>query len=169
MPSDGPIHSKRLRRLQLNANDIYGFVYHLPRAGGVGQQFSSERDGHGVRSSLDPAVWPGYAGGSPKALAPAVDGLIHGLAVSIRSISFLRRPRSNFHHRRFAKGALIMVHTGEVNQVPGIYRSDCCGVEKSLMKGQRFQQCPSAPGRHCLRSNATWSFVRRTDRTLQRR
>jgi hypothetical protein len=54
-----------------------------------------------------------------------------------------------------------MVHTGEINQVPGIYRSDCCRVEKALVKGQRFQPCPSAPGRRCRRSVATWSLVRR--------
>ncbi len=29
MPSNGPIPSPKLRRLQLNANDNYGFVYHL--------------------------------------------------------------------------------------------------------------------------------------------
>jgi len=61
-----------------------------------------------------------------------------------------------------------MVHTGEINQVPGIYRSDCCGVEKSLVKGQRFQPCPSVPGRPCRRSIATWSLVRRADKTFQR-
>src|SRR5204863_6171230 len=31
------------RGSQINANGNYGFVYHLARAGGVGQEFSSER------------------------------------------------------------------------------------------------------------------------------
>jgi hypothetical protein len=87
----------------------YGFVYHLGRvdifpvagiepsalvgdnlknANRIGRPRRTRRRPWGA-FLLDQAVSPGYAGGSPKALAPAVDGPIHGLAVFIRSISFL--------------------------------------------------------------------------------
>jgi hypothetical protein len=54
-----------------------------------------------------------------------------------------------------------MPKTGEMNSVPGIYRSDCCGVERTIPQNQRFPPCDSH-GLYCKGNAATWTLVRRT-------
>jgi len=48
-----------------------------------------------------------------------------------------------------------MPKTGEINAVSGIYRSDCCGVERSIPENHRFPPCST-----CRGENATWTLVR---------
>jgi hypothetical protein len=56
-----------------------------------------------------------------------------------------------------------MPKTGEANTVSGVYRSDCCGVERSMPDGHKFPPCPSKPGaKSCSGSGAGWTLVRRT-------
>lgn len=51
-----------------------------------------------------------------------------------------------------------MGHTGQTNQVSGIYRANHChGAERAIPKGHVFPPCP-----HC-HSSITWTLVRRTD------
>jgi hypothetical protein len=53
-----------------------------------------------------------------------------------------------------------MYKTGEINQVSGVYRSQCCGSKRTvggtrtILKDQKFPRCG-----YC-NSNATWIFVR---------
>ena len=96
------------------------------------------------RSSLDQAVSPGYAGGSSKALAPAVDGPIHGLAVSIRSISFLSRPRSHFHHRRFVERKRLSWCTPEKSiRFRGFTVPIVAGLKNRWKKGKDSNSAPA--------------------------
>ena len=53
-----------------------------------------------------------------------------------------------------------MPKTGEINEVSGIYRSDCCGEERSMPKGHKFPPCVKK-GYSCKGAAASWSLVRR--------
>lgn len=54
-----------------------------------------------------------------------------------------------------------MPKPGEVNYVSGIYRSECCGVERAVPEFHKFPPC--AAGKYaCKGANATWTLVRRT-------
>lgn len=54
-----------------------------------------------------------------------------------------------------------MPMTGSVNTVSGIYRSNCCGVERAIPEYHTFPPCG---GGHsgCKGSRAGWTLVRRT-------
>ncbi len=54
---------------------------------------------------------------------------------------------------------------GEINHVHGVYRSECCGVERTLPDNVKFPPCPGSGksgGSPCGGKNATWIFVRPT-------
>jgi hypothetical protein len=48
---------------------------------------------------------------------------------------------------------------GSANEIYGVYRSLCCGIETSLQKGFPFAPCTSGKP-HCKGSFATWSLIR---------
>jgi hypothetical protein len=54
-----------------------------------------------------------------------------------------------------------MPNTGSINQVSGIYRSDCCKVERAVPKDHKFPPCD---GRKtgCGGNSANWTLVRET-------
>jgi hypothetical protein len=54
-----------------------------------------------------------------------------------------------------------MPKTGTSNAIAGIYRSDCCGVERTMPKGHTFPPCPKG-GHVCMGENANWTLVRAT-------
>ena len=57
-----------------------------------------------------------------------------------------------------------MWKAGEINRVPGVYRSMCCGVEQMMPDNLKFPPCPGSGksgGSRCAGQNATWTFVRR--------
>ena len=54
-----------------------------------------------------------------------------------------------------------MPKTGTQNEISGIYRSSCCGVERAIPKGHKFPPCTGGQFR-CVGGNATWSLVRAT-------
>jgi hypothetical protein len=54
-----------------------------------------------------------------------------------------------------------MPKTGTVNVVSGIYRSDCCGVERAIPEYHKFPPCGGGKI-HCAGTNANWTLVRRT-------
>ena len=56
-----------------------------------------------------------------------------------------------------------MHKAGDVNHVPGVYRSLCCSVEQSLPDNVKFPPCPGS-GKSgessCAGKNAEWTMVR---------
>jgi hypothetical protein len=54
-----------------------------------------------------------------------------------------------------------MSKAGSMNIAPGVYRSDCCGIERVVEENQRFPSCDGG-GMRCAGSNANWIFVRKT-------
>jgi len=52
-----------------------------------------------------------------------------------------------------------MPAAGKTNEIFGVYRSLCCGIETSLQKGHNFPPCSGGKS-HCLGSFATWSLIR---------
>jgi hypothetical protein len=58
-----------------------------------------------------------------------------------------------------------MSQAGDINLLPGLYRSECCGVERSLADNCKFPPCPGqahSGENPCAGKNATWSLVRPT-------
>ena len=56
-----------------------------------------------------------------------------------------------------------MQKTGEINLIPGLYRSECCGVERSLADNVEFPRCPGSGKSgesRCSGQNAEWILVR---------
>lgn len=51
--------------------------------------------------------------------------------------------------------------SGSTNRVPGIYRSDCCEVEKPVPTGDKFPAC-DGQGPNCDEENAHWAIVQAT-------
>jgi hypothetical protein len=54
-----------------------------------------------------------------------------------------------------------MPHTGTINFVSGIYRSDCCGVERAVPEQDKFPPCDGGKS-GCGHDNANWTLVRKT-------
>jgi hypothetical protein len=58
-----------------------------------------------------------------------------------------------------------MPKPGEMNRIPGLYRSACCGALRYIKDIQTFPPCPGggkgSRGK-CSGQNAEWSFVRPT-------
>jgi len=56
-----------------------------------------------------------------------------------------------------------MPKTGESNPVAGIYRSDCCKIERTMPAGHTFPPCGGGGGKPpCKGTAATWTLVRKT-------
>jgi hypothetical protein len=51
-----------------------------------------------------------------------------------------------------------MPHTGTINFVSGIYRSDCCGVERALSETLKFPPCDGGK-LGCGGDNTNWTLV----------
>jgi hypothetical protein len=54
-----------------------------------------------------------------------------------------------------------MPKTGEKNPTAGIYKSNCCGVERTMPAGHTFPPCTGA-GKSCSGGKASWTLVRKT-------
>ena len=54
-----------------------------------------------------------------------------------------------------------MPKTSTINQTSGIYRSDCCGVERAMPAKHKFPPCTGGKVR-CAGANANWTLVRKT-------
>ena len=55
-----------------------------------------------------------------------------------------------------------MFKPGDINHVHGVYRSVCCGVERSLPDNVKFPPCPGSGklgGSPCIGKNANWIMV----------
>jgi hypothetical protein len=49
---------------------------------------------------------------------------------------------------------------GEINHIPGTYRSECCGIERTLADNGKFPPCPGpahSSENPCAGKNATWT------------
>ena len=58
-----------------------------------------------------------------------------------------------------------MSKTADINHVHGVYRSVCCGVERSIPDNVKFPPCPGggiSGGSQCAGRNANWIMVRPT-------
>lgn len=58
-----------------------------------------------------------------------------------------------------------MFKVGSINHVHGLYRSVCCGVERSISDNMKFPPCPGSNksnGSPCAGKNADWTLVRPT-------
>jgi hypothetical protein len=58
-----------------------------------------------------------------------------------------------------------MLQAGELNHVHGLYRSGCCGIERTLADNCKFPPCPGpahSGENPCAGKNATWTLVRPT-------
>jgi hypothetical protein len=56
-----------------------------------------------------------------------------------------------------------MPKSGELNRLPGQYRSVCCGVERSISVYYLFPPCPGSDKSdesRCAGQHATWTFLR---------
>jgi len=53
-----------------------------------------------------------------------------------------------------------MPHTGTINFESGIYRSDCCGVERTVGEKHKFPPCDGGK-LGCGGNNANWTLVRK--------
>lgn len=51
--------------------------------------------------------------------------------------------------------------TGTSNEVSGIYKSTCCGVERAVPKGHTFPPCNTGKV-GCKGQKAGWTLVRET-------
>lgn len=54
-----------------------------------------------------------------------------------------------------------MPKTGTSNQVAGIYRSDCCKIERTMPQGHTFPPCGGGKI-GCAGQGANWTLVRAT-------
>ena len=57
-----------------------------------------------------------------------------------------------------------MPGTGDINHVPGVYVSICCGVERSIPDNMKVPPCPGkrkSDGGKCAYQNASWTYIRR--------
>ena len=57
-----------------------------------------------------------------------------------------------------------MPRTGDINHVPGVYISVCCGVERSISHNMKVPPCPGgrkSGGGKCAGQNASWTYIRR--------
>ena len=57
-----------------------------------------------------------------------------------------------------------MPRTGDINHVPGVYISMCCGVERSIPDNMKVPPCPGggkSGGGKCAGQNASWTYLRR--------
>ena len=55
-----------------------------------------------------------------------------------------------------------MFKPGDINHVHGVYRSVCCGVERSLPDNVKFPPCSGSGksgGSLCIGKNANWIMV----------
>ena len=58
-----------------------------------------------------------------------------------------------------------MHKAGDNNRIQGLYRSECCGVERSLSDNDKFPPCPGSGKSgesRCSGQNAAWILVRPT-------
>ena len=58
-----------------------------------------------------------------------------------------------------------MHNAGDINRIQGLYRSECCGVERSLLVNETFPPCPGrekSGESRCSGQNAEWILVRPT-------
>ena len=58
-----------------------------------------------------------------------------------------------------------MFKPGDINHVHGVYRSVCCGVERSLPDNVKFPPCPGSGksgGSPCIGKNTNWVMVHPT-------
>ena len=56
-----------------------------------------------------------------------------------------------------------MPESGEINRLPGFYRSVCCGVERAIAVYGMFPPCPGCgklDENRCAGPYATWAFIR---------
>jgi len=57
-----------------------------------------------------------------------------------------------------------MPRSGDINHVPDIYISVCCGVERSIPDNMKVPPCPGGSksgGGKCAGQNASWTYLRR--------
>lgn len=54
-----------------------------------------------------------------------------------------------------------MPKTGMTNTVSGVYRSDCCGAERTILENHTFPPC-DAKGMSCKGSDTNWMLIRKT-------
>lgn len=59
-----------------------------------------------------------------------------------------------------------MPKCGEISDASGVYRSACCGLERSVPEGHRFPPCQSRsggkkPSNPCFHANARWTLIRK--------
>jgi len=54
-----------------------------------------------------------------------------------------------------------MPKTGTTIPVAGIYRSDCCGIEWTMLANHTFPPCGGSKP-NCKGSETTWTLVRKT-------
>ena len=54
-----------------------------------------------------------------------------------------------------------MHKAGDITLIQGLYRSECCGVERLLSDNATFPPCPGSgkSGARCSGQNAEWIFV----------
>jgi hypothetical protein len=55
-----------------------------------------------------------------------------------------------------------MHKAGDINLIQGLYRSECCGIERSLPDHEKFPPCPGSGksgGSRCSGQNADWILV----------
>ncbi len=63
---------------------------------------------------------------------------------------------------------VFMPKSGEISDASGVYRSECCGTERSVPEGHRFPPCQSSHAirgtpayRRCAHANAKWRLIRK--------
>ena len=61
-----------------------------------------------------------------------------------------------------------MAAVGSMNRVAGVYRSDCCGIERTVPAMEKFPACANPRSYCCKKSNADWILVRRIAPVSQR-
>jgi hypothetical protein len=52
-----------------------------------------------------------------------------------------------------------MPRTSDINHVPGVYASVCCGIERSIPDNMKIPPCPG--GGKCAGQNDSWTYMRR--------
>jgi hypothetical protein len=92
----------------------------------------------------------------------------HGLAIRIGACLFpySARPFSEAMLTPLLQGHSMLI-SASVNRVTGLYRSDCCGVELTILAFQRFPPCSGGSRFRCRGQETNWVLVRRilTDET----
>jgi len=59
-----------------------------------------------------------------------------------------------------------MPKTGMIAMESGIYKSDCCGVERAVPENHRFPPC-NAGNPSCAGDSANWTLERKTQTKTQ--